>query len=582
MNSDMLYEKMFQLKAAQPWKTLEMDQVFALEIAGKICYVQMTQSDEHRALRIYQNENDLKSCIAMLEEEASTDGSIAVELAAQTLSQSTLICALTSREDLEEDEEKAVRTYAEAHGISLRGRFAWPQCLRLVYFQPPRHPGTEDEQIMAASIDAIIWLSKHMKEIGIGIRKIGSNSQWITLLRKEADGYVAGDMSMPKLPETVIPEGESLNDIYQMKTRKMKKRGTWFCQLVIQSEPRPAAGVEGLHYPWELFTFDLDRKQQVAVQAVRDYVHRTNVMLDKLMEAIFREERCPKTIQVSDERTEKLLRGWCTKIGIELSMGDVPEEVHSRDSDPGKDMDDEGLVYQISRMLDVLLNLPDQVLLDNPKALTEQKGYLEMVAMHPDMPEKIIKKTLKVLQRLEDLLEKVRSKPKKVSGKRKKTPEKSLVISVSLESGCYRHIQISNKETLDDFSDTILDAFCFDNDHAHAFFMDNSAYSPRDCYYCPGIDEDYPLTTETTLEEAGAVPGKKFKYVFDFGEDWTFQCRVLKALDEKTARPKVIRSKGEAPEQYPNWDDWNDDDWDADERDEDDEEDEDDDEEDET
>ena len=160
-----------------------------------------------------------------------------------------------------------VEEYAAAHGISLRGRFAWPQCLRLVYFQPPRHPGTEDEQIMAASIDAIIWLSKHMKEIGIGIRKIGSNSQWITLLRKEADGYVAGDMAMPKLPETVIPEGESLNDIYQMKTRKMKKHGTWFCQLVIQSEPRHADGVEGLHYPWELFTFDLDRKQQVAVQA---------------------------------------------------------------------------------------------------------------------------------------------------------------------------------------------------------------------------------------------------------------------------------------------------------------------------
>ena len=66
MNSDMLYEKMFQLKAAQPWKTLEMDQVFALEIAGKIYYVQMTQSDEHRARRIYQNENDLKGCISML------------------------------------------------------------------------------------------------------------------------------------------------------------------------------------------------------------------------------------------------------------------------------------------------------------------------------------------------------------------------------------------------------------------------------------------------------------------------------------------------------------------------------------
>ena len=579
MNIDMLYEKMFQMKAAQPWKTLEMDQVFALETSGKICYVQMTQSDEHRALRIYQNENDLKSCIAMLEEEASTDGSIAVELAAQTLSQSTLICALTSREDLEEDEEKAVRTYAAAHGISLRGRFAWPQCLRLVYFQPPRHPGTEDEQIMAASIDAIIWLSKHMKEIGIGIRKIGSNSQWITLLRKEADGYVAGDMAMPKLPETVIPEGESLNDIYQMKTRKMKKHGTWFCQLVIPSEPRPADGVEGLHYPWELFTFDLDRKQQVAVQAVRDYVHRTNVMLDKLMEAIFREERCPKTIRVSDERTEKLLRGWCTSVGIELSMGDVPEELRNDDIAPAQDLEQDELMEDIHHLLDVMLKAPDEALLRRPKELAAETKYVKMLVLRPETPEEIRQKALKLIQRIENLLNKEQATSKKATGKRKKTPEKSLVISVSLESGCYRHIQISSKETLDSFSDAILDAFCFDNDHAHAFFMDNSVYSPWDCYYCPGIDEGYRLTTETTLEEAGAVPGKKFKYLFDFGEDWTFQCRVLKELDEKTAHPKVIRSKGDAPDQYFSWDD---DDWDADEWDDDDEEDEDDDEEDET
>ena len=44
--------------------------------------------------------------------------------------------------------------------------------------------------------------------------------------------------------------------------------------------------------------------------------------------------------------------------------------------------------------------------------------------------------------------------------------------------------------------------------------------------------------------------GQKFKYVFDFGDEWVFQCKVLKVLDEETGETAVVRSKGEAPAQY--------------------------------
>ena len=129
------------------------------------------------------------------------------------------------------------------------------------------------------------------------------------------------------------------------------------------------------------------------------------------------------------------------------------------------------------------------------------------------------------------------------------------MISVSLDTGCYRHIQISSRDTLCDLSNAILDAFSFDNKYMHAFYMDNEAHSRSDCYTSDEVEGDEPLTTETTLEEAGAFPGKKFKYLFDFGDHWVFQCRVLKELNEKTASAHVIRSVGEAPEQVPDWDD---------------------------
>ena len=47
----------------------------------------------------------------------------------------------------------------------------------------------------------------------------------------------------------------------------------------------------------------------------------------------------------------------------------------------------------------------------------------------------------------------------------------------------------------------------------------------------------------------------KFKYLFDFGDEWRFQCRVMRELEEKTKSFRVIKAVGDPPAQYPGWDD---------------------------
>ena len=138
----------------------------------------------------------------------------------------------------------------------------------------------------------------------------------------------------------------------------------------------------------------------------------------------------------------------------------------------------------------------------------------------------------------------------------------SYVISVSVGKGCYRHIRIDADNTLSQFSEAILDAFEFDNDHMHAFFMDNRAWSqdPYACYWSDPDDEGMidnmnPSTYEVTLRALKLAEGKKFLYLFDYGDEWRFSCRVLKALDEQTKEPQVVRSVGEAPNQYPDYED---------------------------
>ena len=74
--------------------------------------------------------------------------------------------------------------------------------------------------------------------------------------------------------------------------------------------------------------------------------------------------------------------------------------------------------------------------------------------------------------------------------------------------------------------------------------MDNAKWSGRDCYYKEGIESHYRATKKYKLNQTGLYEGMQFKYIYDFDQEWVFQCRVLRILEEDTGVPMVIRSKG--------------------------------------
>ena len=78
--------------------------------------------------------------------------------------------------------------------------------------------------------------------------------------------------------------------------------------------------------------------------------------------------------------------------------------------------------------------------------------------------------------------------------------------------------------------------------------MDNRVWSPVDVYFSYKGKARDRLTKKYTLQQTALKNGQKFKYLFDFGDEWVFQCKVLRELEERTAVPRVIRSVGEGPE----------------------------------
>lgn len=138
-----------------------------------------------------------------------------------------------------------------------------------------------------------------------------------------------------------------------------------------------------------------------------------------------------------------------------------------------------------------------------------------------------------------------------------KEPEKKAwVISVKCGTGCYRHLQVSQEATLKDLADAIIKSFDFDNDHAHAFFMDNKAWSHGNAYFMEEVSDDRPSRFTSNVKLNILHIKQKFLFLFDFGDEWRFSCQVLREVSDNRHEPYELKRVGESPEQYPDHDDW--------------------------
>ena len=569
MDRSRLIEKALEYKNAKPWKELDQNRFFALRQHGQLCLVHLVKmEDGSHTLIVYPGEKSIGALRRMMAMAADEPHEAFVSM----LETENLQCQLGRKSELSEDQQADVAAFAKARGISLRGLNAWPAFLQLHRLQAPvpTERGSTAEELLFEALDAAIWLAEKVRGEGAKIPELTTGSERIPLIRREKEGWTVEETALPEVQKTEYPAGFSKNEMLKARARRLKKKGRWACELRLLPTAVKAEGVDGLHYPWELLTVNLDSGKAVEVQPVRDYERRADVMLDKWMEALTRENGRPAVLTVSDQRTFAFMKDWCGESETRLVLGEKPGELAALEPGRESDMDS---IEDMEYMLEIIAELPDELLKSDPALLRQQAFYMGKMAAELNVPASLHEKTVRLAERLNALLEESEHKAGRKAGKGRKKPDKphqTYVISVSLESGCYRHIRISGGALLEDLSEAILDAFGFVDDHAHAFFMDNRAYSRADAYYSPGMDGRRRSTDHITVEETGMQPGQKFKYLFDFGEDWTFQCRLLRITDERTDFPEAIRSVGTAPEQYPDWDwdyDWDedDDDWDDDE-----------------
>ena len=123
-------------------------------------------------------------------------------------------------------------------------------------------------------------------------------------------------------------------------------------------------------------------------------------------------------------------------------------------------------------------------------------------------------------------------------------------IKIALSKKLYRTITIGASATLEDLHLAIQKIYKFDNDHLYAFYMDGKEWSDHGIYSPDG--ERPPYANEVKLGELDLYAGKRFVYLFDFGDCWLFEL-VVQKLEPSQPEPRtatVVETKGEAPPQY--------------------------------
>lgn len=135
---------------------------------------------------------------------------------------------------------------------------------------------------------------------------------------------------------------------------------------------------------------------------------------------------------------------------------------------------------------------------------------------------------------------------------KKEFKDGTYVFRVSLESKIWRNIKCSANHTMEEFHESIQDAFNFDNDHLYSFYMNKNRWDYKSEITTPGFNEGVLSADAVLVGNLDIYMGKKFLYIFDFGDSWEFEVRVLQISEEpcELKYPEIIESKGEAPEQY--------------------------------
>jgi len=253
-------------------------------------------------------------------------------------------------------------------------------------------------------------------------------------------------------------------------------------------------------------------------------------------------------------------------LGLDLNDAEISEKIDrlskkfSKEESPSHEdvlklIEGEGLHNFIPALLENVANLPQANLENYITAeiieMDDNDEYGPTELANAQSVLRIIIKSFDTVINHKPLMQVV--KPQKVTtGLEKSIPakESSYQIKISLDGikpPIWRRVLVEGDISLDDFHNIILDAMGWEGYHLYNFRINNSLYSV--------VDEDdfglmdYIDSEEVKLSDVVYKEKQKFKYTYDFGDNWKHTILIEKILpfDDDQDYPVCIKGKRNCP-----------------------------------
>lgn len=382
MIPDTLYDLAFQFKKTKLWEKLFDSQLFAVRHAdGGIGYCcVMGMMGEHLALALYPGDEGMDSYRLMGRDRSRMND---FELKENMLSQNCVMVSFANKSELRPREIQEVSAYCAAHGLTLKGRKAYPQFQR---FRPHYFPWYVDDETdqahLAEALEAAVEVSERLLMVApetLGFTEGAPFGRTIPLAEKKAGAFLWGEIALPEPKPVCYPTPEVHDEIILAKLAKSKKRGgEWACDVFMHVNPVSDENDDGEpttepknapFFPYLLLIVDNRSGMVVTVQmsdAPEDYAE--NFTRAALYVAL--ENGKPTRILVCNARTHALFSKVAARMDARLVMKEeIPllEEAkqgfleHFADGE-GEQGDEMGQMMDALRDPKMLFDMPDEML----------------------------------------------------------------------------------------------------------------------------------------------------------------------------------------------------------------------------
>ena len=151
----------------------------------------------------------------------------------------------------------------------------------------------------------------------------------------------------------------------------------------------------------------------------------------------------------------------------------------------------------------------------------------------------------------------------------KKHSETQYTFKVNLKGSkrMWRTVVLRGDHTLTDLHEIIYEAFDRYDEHLYSFYFPKAVtssgrfdFQPKEYTSPIMLKERDPFSPRrpinaatTTLDSLHLQVGQTFEYLFDFGDNWLHEIKVVskEPVQDKVKLPMIAERKGDSPPQYP-------------------------------